>query len=97
MDPSITSITFDKDGYVAGDTITATVNYVAGKSVTSDTQTFTGTATDAVTHAKGTLVVNFIVNQESPNATTVDVSDSGNRSWTQVSDNGSVAVFTAVA
>lgn len=97
MDPSITSIVFDKASYNVGDTVTATVTYVPGQSVTANTQTFTGVATDSVTQAKGQLVVNFIVNTLSPDATVVTATDSAGRTWTKTSDTGTVAVFTAVA
>jgi len=97
MNPSITSIVFDKGSYNAGDTITATVTYVAGQSVTPNTKTFTGVATDSVTGAKGQLVANFIVNALSPDATAVSATDSDGRTWTKASDSGTVAVFTAVA
>lgn len=91
--PSITSITFDKASYLPGNVITATVNYTVG---TSDaTQTLTGTATDSTTGKTGSLQVNFTVQKN--DTTTISVSDSGNRTWTKVSDNGSVAQFTATA
>lgn len=91
--PSISSITFDKASYAPGDIITAIVDYVAG---TSDvTQTFTGTATDSVDGKTGTLEVNFVVTEN--DTTTVTVSDSGNRTWTKISDTGAVAKFTATA
>lgn len=91
--PSITSITFDKAAYNPGDTITATVNYVAGTS--NVTQTFTGTATDSKTNQTGTLQVTFTVVES--DTTSVAVSDQGTRTWTKISDTGSVAKFTAVA
>jgi hypothetical protein len=97
--PSITSITFDKTAYNSGDLIQATVAYVAGTSGGQpSTQTLTGTATDSVTGQSGALTVTFTVSgQTVKDPTAVTVSDSGNRSWAKVSDNGSVAVFTAAA
>lgn len=91
--PSITSITFDKASYNPGDTITATVDYVAGTSAA--TQTFTGTATDSTTGESGTLQVSFTVNEN--DSTTVTVTDGGGRTWTKISDTGSIAKFTATA
>ncbi len=91
--PVITSIVFDKPGYTPGQIITATVNYAPG--VSSQAQTFSGTATDAVTGQQGTLSVSFTVNTN--DTTNLTVSDSGNRAWTKVSDSGIVAVFTATA
>lgn len=91
--PSITSITFDKTSYSPGDLITATVDYTAGTSDVS--QTFTGVATDSKSGETGTLQVSFVVTEG--DTTTISVSDSGNRVWTQISDTGSVAKFTATA
>lgn len=91
--PTITSITFDKATYNPGDTITATVDYSAGKS--DVTQTFTGTATDNTTKETGSLQVTFTVTEN--DTTVISVSDSGNRVWTQISDTGSIAKFTATA
>lgn len=91
--PTISSITFDKTSYSPGDVITATVSYSAG---TSDvTQTFTGTAVDSVSGEEGTLQVNFVVTE--PDQTNITVTDSGGRAWTQISDTGSIAKFTATA
>ena len=91
--PSITSIVFDQTGYNLGQLITVTVTYVPGTS--NSVQTFTGTAKDSTTGKTGTLSVNFtvIIND----STIVSVSDSGNRTWTKVSDTGTVAIFTATA
>ena len=91
--PTISSITFDKATYTPGSIITATINYTAGKSDVP--QTFTGTATDSATGQTGLLQVTFTVTES--DSTAVTVSDSGNRTWTQTSDNGSVAIFTAIA
>lgn len=91
--PTISSITFDKATYNPGDTITATVNYAPG---TSDvTQSFTGTATDSTTGQTGKLSVNFVTTKS--DTTSVTVSDSGSRTWTKISDTGSIAKFTATA
>ena len=97
--PVISSITFDQPGggYVPGSLITATVTYVAGVSSAPATQTFTGTATDSVTGQAGNLTVNFTVAATSADATSVTVSDSGSRTWSKTSDNGSAATFTAAA
>ena len=91
--PVVTSISFDKTSYVAGDEITATVNYVPGQS--DNVQQFTGQAVDETTSQVGQLSVTFTVSVTDP--TTVSASDDGSREWTPVSDDGSVAVFTAVA
>lgn len=93
--PVVSSITFDKTSYVKGTLITATVTYAHGDSDTS--QAFTGTATDSVTGLSGQLTVNFTVASGTSDATTVTASDAGARTWTKVSDTGTVAVFTATA
>lgn len=70
-----------------------TIDYTPGSS--AETQTFTGTALDSVTGESGALIVDFTV--LNTDTTTVSVSDDGGRVWTPVSNNGSVAVFTATA
>ena len=91
--PVVSSITFDQPSYAKGDLMTATVNYSPG---TSDTvQQFTGTATDETTNLTGQLTVTFVVAANDP--TTLDASDNGGHTWTPVSDDGAVAVFTAKA
>ncbi len=87
--PVITGITFDKPSYRPGEIITASVAYGAGTSGHS----FTGTATDTVTGETGTLTVTFATTDP----VKVSVSDDGGRTWVQRSDDGAVAVFTAVA
>jgi hypothetical protein len=92
--PVIQSIAFDKPGgYNPGELITVTVNYVPGGS--QRTETFTGQAEDTSTHEIGTLSVSFVTGQVDP--TDVRASDTGNRVWNKLSDNGSVAKFTAQA
>lgn len=95
VSPTVTGITFDQPSYAPGATITATVTYTAGAS---DTQlTFTGVATDPNTGTSGQMEGTFTVQASDP--TTVTVSDSGNRTWTQVpgSDTGTQVQFTATA
>lgn len=91
--PVVSSINFDQTSYLAGQKITVTVDYSPGTS--DETQTLTGVAEDSITGLSGQLVVNFIVTNN--DTTSLTVSDSSKRTWTQVSDNGSVAVFTAIA
>lgn len=97
--PSITSVAFDKpSGYSPGDLITATVTYTAGSSQTPVTQTLTGTATDSVTGQSGQLTQTFTVaGAPVSDDTSVEVSDTGSRTWTLVADTGTVATFTATA
>lgn len=91
--PVIKTITFDQNSYTPGETITATVAYTPG--VSTQTQNFTGTAVDSTTGQEGQLSVTFTADVN--DTTTVSVSDTGNRTWTKASDNGSSAVFTAIA
>lgn len=79
----ITSITFDKPVYKTGDTITAVVAYTGSG--------FTLAAVATALGQTGMLNGTFTV---LPDWTP---SDSGNRPWFAVSDNGIAAVFTAVA
>jgi len=90
--PSITSVTFDKASYVPGQLINATVTYVPGTADT--TLTFTGTVTDSAGQT-GELTAQFVTTANSPS--TVTAADSGNRTWTKISDSGTVAVFQATA
>lgn len=89
--PAITSISFDQPSYTPGQTITATVTYTSGMAPA--VQEFTGTATAGA--QEGTLTVAFEV--MAPQPTTVTAADTGNRTWTQKSDTGTVAVLTATA
>lgn len=92
--PVISGIAFDKPVYTKGvDTVTATVTYTPGTS--PQASTFQVTGTDTVSGLAATLSAVFQVMQ--PDATTFAPSDSGKRAWTQVSDNGSQAIFTAAA
>lgn len=91
--PVVNSITFDQAAYNTGDKMTVTVNYTAGTS--GVTQTFTGTAKDSATSKSGNLTVNFTV--VSSDTTSASASDTGGRTWTTVSDNAGVAIFTAIA
>ena len=97
--PAVFAITFDKASYNPGDTITATVSYTPGTSGgTQQTFTLTGTVTDQTSQQVGIGSATFVVGSPPVvDPTTVSVTDDGNRAWTKVSDNGSVAVFTAVA
>jgi hypothetical protein len=95
---SITSLTFDKPAYNPGDTITLTVDYVPD---TAGVNPVTSTATVNVTDANGNVTASdsapFTVNEPVAGGDTVSVTDSGGRTWTQQSNSGTVAVFTATA
>lgn len=86
--PSV-SVALDKAAYAPGDLVTLTVSYSdadsAGTVVTvlvTDSNGETGAATTSI------QVVDPL---------TVQVSDSGARTWALVSDDGATAVFTATA
>lgn len=94
---SIDTMTFDQPAYAPGDTITLTIGYTPDTpSVTPVTQT----ATVSLNDPSGTMLsadtADFVVNQLAP-GDTLAVTDTGSRQWTQVSDSGTVAVFTATA
>lgn len=86
----------DKQEYNAGDTMTLTVARHA-----SDQQTVQETVTTVLTAADGsaqTITAGPVpVTSTVSVATTVAVSDDASRTWAQVSDDGSTAVFTATA
>jgi hypothetical protein len=91
--PVISGITFDQASYAPGETIHATVTYAPGSSPL--VQSFTGSALDSTTELTGTLTVSFTT--VISDSTVVKASDTGNRTWTKVSDTGTVAVFAATA
>jgi hypothetical protein len=91
--PLVNSVTFDKTAYNPGDTIHATVTFTPGSS--GQSFSLTGTATDSATGQAGSLTVNFVVAE--PDATTVTVADTGNRTWSLASQAAGSAVFTATA
>lgn len=83
------SASLNKASFVPGETMVLTVNY-------GDADTETVTITVVVTDSQG--------NDSAPATVTavidplkITVTDSGNRSWTKQSSNGSIAVFTATA
>jgi hypothetical protein len=102
---AISSITFDQASYNQGATITATIDYTPDTPSVTPT-TFTLTAN--VVNSGGTTVASsnsdFTVNVPNPGGDIVQVSDTGNRTWTEgattpdpaVSGNLDV-VFTATA
>ena len=95
---SVDSISFDQASYDQGATITVTVDYTPDSPSAVPT-TFNATAN--ITDSSGAVVASssapFVVNVAQPAGDTVSVTDDGSRTWTEASDSGSVAVFTAVA
>ena len=95
---SIDSLTFDQASYDQGATVTLTVAYTADSpSVVPTTFNATANITDSAGAVVATSSAPFVVNVAQPAGDTVSVTDDGNRTWTEASDSGSVAVFTAVA
>ena len=91
--PVITSASFDQPGYTLGQTMTLTVDYTPGLSPQSENVTIDGLDSANQLPASVTIQVTVL----SPDSTTWTVTDAKGRVYTQVSDNGSVAVFTAIA
>lgn len=85
--PTVTA-SLNKTAYAPGETMTLTVNYAD-----ADRQSLavTITVTDSSGNT-GTATANAIIDQG-----TVVVTSSPARTWTKVSDSGTVAVFTATA
>jgi hypothetical protein len=99
---SVNSITFDQASYLAGSTITATVDYTPDTpSVVATTFTLTANVSDSTGAVVATNTGDFVVN--TPQAgDTVSVSDTGSRTWaegsTTVESDSSLSVpFTATA
>ena len=102
--PVIASVLFDKPVYNASDLITVTVTYTPGTSTPPppppETFNLSGTATDTASGDQAPFEGTFQVQAASvpvTDATTWVVSDTGDRTWTQLSDDGATAVFTATA
>lgn len=95
---SIDTMTFDADVYNPNDLITLTIGYTPD-SPSVLPQTFTATA--SITNSGGAVVATssapFVVNEAQPAGDQVSVTDDGNRTWSETSDTGAVATFTATA
>jgi hypothetical protein len=95
---SITSMTFDQADYAPGDVVTLTVDYVSDAAgVNPVTATATATVTDSAGAVTATDSAPLVVNEPVSAGDVVSVTDTGSRVWTEVSDSGSVAVFTSTA
>jgi hypothetical protein len=95
---SIDSMTFDQASYNQGDTITLTVDYTPDvPGVTPTTFTATSVVTNSAGEQTATSSADFVVNVAQPGGDTVATTDTGGRTWTEISDSGTVAVFTATA
>ena len=95
---TINSLTFDQSAYSPGETITLTVDYTPdATSVVPQTFTATTTITDSAGLQTATLSADFVVNQVQGGGDTLATTDTGNRLWTETSNTGTVATFTATA
>jgi len=95
---TINAMTFDQASYNPGDTITLTVSYTADTpSVNPVTETATANVTDAAGTVTATSTAPFVVNEPVSAGDVVSVTDTGNHTWAEQSDSGSVAVFTTTA
>lgn len=95
---AINNMTFDQPSYSPGAVMTLTIDYTAD---TPTTNPVTETATVTITDSDGTVTATsstpFVVNEPEAGGDTIAVTDTGGRTWSQQSNNGSVAVFTATA
>jgi hypothetical protein len=83
------SATLDAAAYAVGATMTLTVTYA---DPDSQAIAITVQASDSSGNTSAPMQVSALIDP-----VTLAVSDDGQRTWTKVSDTGSVAVFTAVA
>jgi hypothetical protein len=96
---SIDSMTFDKPAYLPNDLITLRVAYTPDAPGVLATEF---TASETITDASGAVVATasapFIVNEPQAAGDTLDTpTDTGNRAWARISDDGATGVFTATA
>ena len=86
--PTVNAL-LDKAIYRPGDTMRLTVNY---SDPDQKTVAVTVQVTDSLGNTSAPVTVNAVVDQ-----LTVAVADSSGRAWTKQSDNGSQAIYTALA
>jgi hypothetical protein len=92
---SIDSMTFDAAAYTPGETATLTVGYTPdAPSVVSQTFTVTATIHDSAGTALNSATAPLVVNTTNPSGDKVGVTDDGSHAWADVSDSGTVAVFS---
>jgi hypothetical protein len=92
--PVVTAVTYDQKSYPPGAKITATVTYAPGASVISFTGT--GEVTDQATGQEAEGTAQFQISEPDPTKASA-FTDTGNRTWTLVSDVSGVATWTATA
>lgn len=84
------SASLDKATYAKGEKMTLTVTY-------ADADNKSLTVTVSVTDSAGNQSDPVTIPVNISDKVTVSVTDTDSRTWTKVSDNGSVAVYTATA
>lgn len=84
------SASLNKSTFAPGEQMLLTVQY-------GDTDNDVVTVTIVVSDSTGNSSEPLTINANITDPVTVTVSDDGGRTWTKQSDNGSVAVFRAVA
>jgi hypothetical protein len=95
---SIESVTFDQPSYAPGAPVTVTVDYTPDQPGTQPaTHTVTATVTDASGVVQAQAEAPFTVNVPVAGGDVVAVTDDASDTYVQVSDSGSVAVFTTTA
>lgn len=93
--PAIHSVTYDKDAYQAGDTVTATIKF-ASQNAGEKAVDATARITDPATGETSTATAPFKVTQ--PNPLGGEFSDTQGRDWQlRQTDYQTFAVFTATA
>ena len=95
--PVVNAASFDAASYNPGQVVTLTVDYVAGGNSSSETVTTTGEAVDTVTNEQTSFTASFSLVTSSSDPTSWALTDGSPRVYSQVSDSGSVVVFTATA
>ena len=91
-------MTFDQASYNVGDTITLTVDYTPDSpAVVPVNETATTTLSDPSGNVLAQSSATLVINELQPSGDTLATTDDHGRVYTQVSDSGAVAVFTATA
>lgn len=87
--PTVTA-SLNKSSYAPGEQMTLTVSY-------ADSDNDAVQVTIIVTDSSGNSSEPVVVTANVTDPVTLSVTDDGGRTWTKQSDNGSVAVYRAVA
>jgi hypothetical protein len=93
---SIESVVFDEPSYPQGATMTVTYT-PDHPPVVAQAGTDTATLSDAAGNPLASLAADFTVMVPQADGDVISNADSSGRAWGKISDDGSVAVFTATA